>query len=302
MKTSQRNPKLALKSVIAMTFAMLSSLALSSTPAFAQFGHHGSHHGSHHSRYSGSHLYLSPGGVGFGYSTRGFGIYIGPSPSYSSRYYSHASPYTVRRYYVEPPTSYRTYEPRVDPATPVAMIDSNSKAAIFQIQAEKEFRQHDYENAVRSANHAVVEDAGNGKLHLFISQSLFAVGDFRAAAAAARQAMSLLDRQDWGYLVNHYQKFYTNDDYVSHMDQLIEFIKKNPDNADAHFLRGYHYGFLGYKKSAREDLLKAVTLTPNDPIAAQLLAMMGGEAPKAPEPLPAPKPNPAAEAVPAQGQ
>ena len=194
-----------------------------------------------------------------------------------------------RYYYPEPPTSYRTYEPRVEP---VAVIDSNSKAAVFQRQAEKEFRQHDYQDAVRSANHAVVEDSGNGKLHLFMSQALFAVGNFRSAAAAARQAMSLLDRKDWGYLVNHYQKFYTNDDYVTQMEGLIEFIKKNPDHADAHFLRGYHYGFLGHKKAAREDLRKAVTLTPKDPIAAALLAMVGGKAPKAPEPLPAPKPNP----------
>ncbi len=160
------------------------------------------------------------------------------------------------------------------------VIAADGHAAEFQRLAEEAFREHRYEDAARLVNHALVEDGENGKLHLFASQTFFALGEYQAAAAAIQTAASLLDRQDWGFVVQNFKKFYRGRDYVTHMEKLVEFMKENPDQPYAHFLRGYHYKYLGYDKSARKQLEQAMQLESRDQLAAELFAMAGGQLPE----------------------
>ncbi|MHC4178078.1 MAG: hypothetical protein ACYSWU_11265, partial [Planctomycetota bacterium] len=216
------------------------------------------------------------------------------------RYYSYyyTQPYYIQPYYLQPyytsyPVPYVAQDAAVDstytaPTTSTngAVIPASGSAADFQLQAERAFREHRYEDAARLSNHAIVEDGQNGKLHLFASQTLFAVGDYRSAAAAIQQAAALLDRSQWGFVVENYKKFYRGDDYVTQMAKLGEFIKENPDASYAYFLRGYHYKFLGYDEAARKQLAKAVELESRDRLAAELLVMAGGKVPDAVPSLP----------------
>ncbi len=196
-------------------------------------------------------------------------------------YYGYyTSPYYTRRSYTVPYVEQHS-APAASASRPV--IPAAGKAAGFQLQAEQAFREHRYEEAARLSNHALVEDGQNGKLHLFASQTLYALGDYQSAAAAIQQGAALLDRSEWGFVVENYKEFYRGDDYVTQTARLVEFSKKNPDAAYAHFLLGYQYKFLGYDESARKRLSKAVALESRDRLAAELLVMAGGEVPSAAE-------------------
>ena len=239
-----------------------------------------------HSLPSGHYRY---GRYGYGYRGSGISVYFG-SPLYGSA--SYYEPYYSSVPYYVPyavPVPYVVETEVVAPAVAVpsayedgAVISAVGEAAEFQLQAEQAFQEHRYDEAARLSNHAIVEDNQNGKLHLFASQVFFALGDYPSAAAAVQQAASLLDRSEWGFVVENYQEFYRGDDYLSQMAELDEHIKQNPEAAYAYFLRGYHFLFLGHQQAARNDLAKAVELEEHDRLAAELLKMASGEVPARP--------------------
>ena len=173
------------------------------------------------------------------------------------------------------------------------LIPAAEGAADYQLRAEQAFREGDYEEAARLSDHAILEDNRNGKLHLFASQILFALGDYASAAAAIQQAAALLGRGEWGFVVENYQEFYRNEDYVTQMARLDEYIEQNPEAAYARFLRGYHFLYLGHMEAARDDLAKAFELEPRDLLAAELLKTAGGEVP-----TPSAESRPEAEVIP----
>jgi tetratricopeptide (TPR) repeat protein len=252
----------------------------------------GGHHGGGH-RHSYSEFYFGPYGYGYGYYGNGFGISIG-LPLYPYYYDYYTQPYYIRPYYTDYGVPYDGDNAVVDSTYPVPptatngpVIPASAKAADFQLQAEQAFREHRFEDAARLCNHATVEDSQNGKLHLFNAQTLFALGEYRSAAAAIQHGAALLDRSEWGFVVENYKEFYRGDDYVVQMGQLVRFINENPNESYAYLLRGYHYKFLGYDEAARKQLAKAVELESRDRLAAELLAMTGGELPST-APMPPP--------------
>lgn len=277
-------------------------------------GLHGPNHGYHHShdynyghgfnydhgygysnRGSGVGVYLS---VPFGY---GYNPYASPYGVYSRSYYGYRNPYLygsspsplggVSGYYVNP---YGTSGAFADPfpasgvvtnvppaaipaaevprAAPIIAVAAN--ASDFQSRAEQAFREHRFEEAARLSDHATVEDPQNGKLYLFAAQSKFALGEYEAAAGYVHRAASLLDRTEWGYVVENYKQFYRGQDYVTQMNRLVSYCKDNPRAAYAHFLRGYQYKYLGYTNSARTLLAAALKMEPQDQLAADLLSML----------------------------
>ena len=258
------------------------------------------HYGRHGHGFS--QIYLGPGGIGYSYFGRGFGISVGLP---LGGYYDYFAPagYVADSLY---PPYYEAFAPPVDtvavvdplvqpipPASAAAfngsatvglVIETTESAAEFQRLAELAFREHRYADAARLVHHALIEDRNNGKLHLFASQALFALGDYQASAAAIQSGATLLNRNEWGYVVENYDKFYRGDDYITQMDNLIEFMKENPNTAYSFFLTGYHYKFLGYDDVAYKFLARAVQLEDRDRLAAELMEMTDAE------PLPAPAP------------
>jgi len=279
--------------------AVTACLAWGAGPPAAQagdwfFGGGGHHHGHDDHDDDDAHiLTVGPAGVGYGYYSRNFGLQIGPGlgdyggPYYDRPYgYGGGGYYAAEPVYAEPAYREPVYSApppvvqRVAPPAP-AVIATNPQAAPYQQKAENAFRRHDYPEAARQVNHAAVEDPDNGRLHLFLAQALFAVEDYPGAALATHHALSLLDRSDWGFVVKNYHKFYTNNDYVAQMNLLIDFLQEHPDAAYAHFVRGYHYVYLGHADAARRALEKAVTLQPRDTLAGELLVLAGGKLPVA---------------------
>ncbi|MEQ8789554.1 MAG: tetratricopeptide repeat protein [Pirellulaceae bacterium] len=238
--------------------------------------------------YSG---YGSRSGYYGGYNNGGFGLSIvAPllrygslfnSLPYYSGYGGYGSNYYGGAYYNRAPSVASTQTYRVPTSSSSGpLIPTSAGAAAYQLQAERAFREHRYEDAAKYNNHAVVEDGENGRLYLFASQTLFALGDYQGAASAIHQAASLLDRSEWGYVVQNYAQFYRGRDYVTQMEQLVDFIDENPDASYAYFLRGYHYVYLGHDDAARKQLTKAVELESRDQLAAELLVQVGGTVPE----------------------
>ena len=223
---------------------------------------------------------FSPYGIGYGYRSGHFSLLIGPYG------YGYGGGYPYYGYYGSPYYygSYDGYYGGANYASDeyddydaaVAVVPTNEQAVPFQARAEQAFRTAQYGEAVRQSNHAVVEDGQNGLVHLFAAQALFAVNDYDAAAAASHRGLTLAERKDWGFIVNNYKKFYRNDDYVAQMNRLIEAIEKYPEAPGLRFVRGYHYVFLGHKDAALKQLTKAVELDNRNPMANELLAMVGG--------------------------
>ena len=235
-------------------------------PAHARSNNH--HHGRHWD--------VQVGPYGFDYHSKHFGLHIGP----------------VLRGYVAPIHRERIIVERAADAPEVVelptLIKTIAPAAAYQAAAERAFRIRNYLDALRLANHALVEDPNNGKLHLFISQALFAIGEYRGAASVLYQSVELLDREQWGYVVENYRRFYTNADYVEQMKELDAYIKLHPQASYARLVRGYHYQYLGHENAARREFTRVLDLERRDELAARLLALLAGDVPV---PVPTPEAN-----------
>ncbi len=260
--------------------SFLIGAAIPGLPAWAQ---HGGHSGHHYGGHGFSHGFGGFGHSGFGhhYSPIYFGVGYGSygynswPQSYTPRVYSYSGPSTVS---VAPPavaTSSSDDGPMLG-----ATYYGTATALSYQRRAESAFRSHHYEEAVEWAKRAAKEMPREGRLFLLLSQIHFAVGEYRDAAGAARLAMSLLPQEDWGYVVKNFRSYYHDADYVAQVRRLERFIAENPNHADARFLVGYHWVFLGHPNAASRELTKAVELNPRDEWAPRLLEVIDGPAPR----------------------
>jgi tetratricopeptide (TPR) repeat protein len=273
----------------------LFAIALSAVAGGSVWAQHGGHGGGHHSgghgfgHHYGGHGY---GGHGFGGYAHAFGHGFSHHyhPSYYGGYYglgygaygynSWPYSYTPRAYsYSGTSTAY---------VAPPSESAYRSDATNYQRAAESAFRSHHYDDAIEWAKRAAKEMPRDGRLFLLLSQAHFAVGEYRDAAGAARLGMSLLPAEDWGFVVENFRSYYHDSDYVAQVRRLRQFIAENPSHADARFLLGYHWLFLGHSEAAKREayfaaafreLSQALELNPSDESANRLLEMVGGAQP-----------------------
>ena len=280
--------------------AFLIGIAALAAPAWAQHGGHGGghigghHYGGHGFGHSFGHGFVGVGHYGYGhhYSPSFYGGYYGlgyGTYEYNSRPYS----YSPRAYsYSAPPAVY--FAPSVETPnsygiTSVATSGATDAGPRYQRAAESAFRSHHYDEAIDWGKRAAKEAPRDGRLFLLLSQTHLALGEYRDAASAARLGMSLLPTVDWGYVVKNFRNYYHDVDYVAHVRRLGRFIEENPSHADARFLIGYHWVFLGHPEAASRELTKAAELNPRDEWTTRLLEVVGGPVPHprpaSPEPL-----------------
>ena len=120
-----------------------------------------------------------------------------------------------------------------------------------------------------------------------MSLSLFAMGEFPAAAAQAHFALDLGPPSDWASIYGYYGDANA---YTKHLRALEKYSDDNPQSAEGHFLLAYHYLMTGYTKQAVKELREVVKLAPNDKLSAALLQKFGGEVPAPTQPPPPPAP------------
>lgn len=261
-----------------LMFVLLTGGAILETPALGQHGgHHYGGHGFGHGFSGFSHHYY-PSYYG-GYYGAGYGAYGHDSwpQSYSPHVYVYSGTPTA---YVDPQNNVagNSYRPRTVATTTIA-------GTSYLRRAESAFRIHHYEEAIDWAKRAAKETPRDGRLFLLLSQIHLAVSEYGDAAGAARLGMSLLPKEDWGYVVKNFRSYYHDADYVAQIRRLERFIAENPNHAGAHFLLGYHWTFLGHPQAASRELTKAAELNAGDDWTNRLLQLVDSSAPR-PQPPP----------------
>jgi tetratricopeptide (TPR) repeat protein len=149
------------------------------------------------------------------------------------------------------------------------------------------FLEGDYRHALRLAGHAAVDAPQNPKVHELISLSLFALGNYSAAASEAHAAMTLGPIAEWKDIFGYYNNA---DKYTAQFRALEKASTDDTKSAAEHFLLAYHYLITGARDSAKRELADAVKLTPNGKLASYYLKQIESNSPLTP-PQMATEPN-----------
>ena len=167
------------------------------------------------------------------------------------------------------------FENCLEDAPQLASAPADGQVGEFAVAGENDFRQGNYQSAVRDLKHAMLDDPNNGTLLLLMSQALFATGSYDEAAGAVQQAMQMLPEDQWGVVVSNFRELYPKvGNYTDQLRGLEKQVKEKPDSPALRFLAGYHYGYLGYPTDAFKQLEKAKALAPQDEMAKKLLEVM----------------------------
>jgi len=152
-------------------------------------------------------------------------------------------------------------------------------ASDFIAQGEDAFKAGQYEQAMRAWQHAMVDDPTNGAVILLMSQALFALGQWDAAANALQGAMQVLPEAEWNGVVAHYAELYPDISVYTNQIRAAEKARDAaPDDPAVRFLLGYHFGYLKYPKQAVRELDKALDIQPQDAGAQKLRDMFAQHA------------------------
>jgi tetratricopeptide (TPR) repeat protein len=168
-------------------------------------------------------------------------------------------------------------------AAPPAGVSAEGMSLFDQSRAA--FATGDYKQALELCNQTLKTMPNDAVVHEFRSLVLFALQNYRDAAAAAYAVLSAGPGWDWTTLSSLYGNVA---DYTTQLRALEAFVKKNPKSSDGRFLLAYHYLTAGHPDAARTQLREVDKLTPNDRLVRQLLGISSAPDEKAKEPTPQP--------------
>ncbi len=138
--------------------------------------------------------------------------------------------------------------------------------------AIQDFQAGRYDATLNRLQQLTAIEARNGFAWLLTSHAEFALHRFSDASISLRRALAVLPENQWGQILLQYRDFYRTTRYTTHLRALETFVAVRPSEATAHLLLGYHYGFLGYRAPAVEQLQLATT----DDVDRRLLSHFGG--------------------------
>jgi tetratricopeptide (TPR) repeat protein len=176
-----------------------------------------------------------------------------------------------------------------DPAQPPPPDDSSTAFPVFD-RARQEFFAGDYEAALASTNEALKEMPNDAAIHEFRALALFALGKYQDAAAMLYAVLSVGPGWDWTTMSGLYPNVAT---YTEQLRKLETYVRDNSQDPAACLVLAYHYITAGHDDSAEKVLVQLVKLTPQDPLAAQLLQDVNPDAeiPEPPKQVQPPKPT-----------
>jgi tetratricopeptide (TPR) repeat protein len=265
--------------------------------------HHGWYNGCWNGGYWGSNWYrpLAWGAVGWGVGalTSGWGYGSG----YYNPYYSEPVAAATTSYDYSQPVVVNNYAPSdADAGIPVADADAGIPAAdaagpaavasqdtpeateatrLFD-EGLAQFKSGDYPGALVKFNAALQSLPGDPVVHEVRALTLFALGEYKPAAAALNSFLSSAPGMDWTTMSSLYGNV---DDYQAQLRKLEQFCKSNPKDAAAYFVLAYQYLVINAKDPAVSALKVVVRNQPQDSTARRMLdALAPAEQPPAPAP------------------
>lgn len=157
--------------------------------------------------------------------------------------------------------------------------------------AREAFYNGNYRVALSEIQKAISRMPGDPAFHEFRALVLFAMHEYRAAAAAVHSLLAVGPGWDWTTMIGLYP---SEEVYTKQLRALENFRRDHPNDAAARFLLAYHYMTMGYTQAAVTELRAVVQLQPRDQVAAQLLSMIttsGNQGPSGSPPPNAEEPN-----------
>jgi hypothetical protein len=165
--------------------------------------------------------------------------------------------------------------PQGPPATRVTA--GAQDAAGYRRLAVFAIRQQRYSDAIRLVRHALVEDDGDGQLHVLLAQALGADGQYERAATSLRQGLALLEDAELATEGAANTRALGPEFHVRQVAALTGVLRGRSPGTFALFLRGYQYMLLGRRDAAHADFATLVQADPLDLTAARLLRLTAGD-------------------------
>ena len=235
------------------------------------------HHGWYHGCWSGNwgNYWYAP----FVAGTTAWGLSaLLPSWGYSYGY-TYANPYyngaPAGYYNYEQPIAVNTYEA---PAADARVADyqaaespQTSEAYRLFDDALAAFKAGDYRKALQLDQQAISTSPHDPVMHEVAALCMFAVGDYRSAAAVLNNLLAVAPGMDWTTLSGLYGNV---EPYTAKLRALESHCRQNPEDAAAHFVLAYHYLVAGYADAAAGQLKVVVAEQPQDAVAKRMLAAL----------------------------
>ena len=159
-------------------------------------------------------------------------------------------------------------------------------------EALEAFQGGKYPLANQLLKEAIRLNGGDPVIHEVYALSLFAVGDYEAAAATLNALLASAPGMDWTSVSSLYGNI---GDYTTQLRRLEVYCEQKPGNASSEFVLAYHYLVLGEKDAAIQSLEIVVENQPKDLTAKRMLEALSP--PKTVKSQAAPPKDPVAEPV-----
>ena len=200
--------------------------------------------------------------MGWGLGAWGLG-----SLAYNSGYLGYYNPYYVSGGYSG--FNYSQPVPVIYSDVPATSNDQTADALLDSAIAA--FQQNDYDRALDIVNKGISQYPSDSVLHEFRALILFAKADYQQAASTIHSVLAVGPGWNWATLGGLYTDVAI---YTRQLRALEAFARQNPDDAGSRFLLAYHYMAGDHQDAAARKLQDVVRLSPEDRVAADLLAMM----------------------------
>jgi hypothetical protein len=184
------------------------------------------------------------------------------------------------------PTTYNYGVPLDTTAAPPS--DDVIEPAMTAFDSAREaFKQGDYNRALSLVDQAIKVTPNDADAHEFRGVTLFALGQYKEAAAALYTVLSAGPGWDWTTLISLYPSV---EPYTQQLRALEAARSQNPNDPAARFVLAYLYTCQGATDAAQREYNELVKLLPKDQLIARLARIVSGD--KAP-PEDVPPANPA---------
>lgn len=221
----------------------------------------------------GNGYYGGWGGWGWGYPLAGWlGGYGWWYPGYGYGYGYYPYDYGDNYAYAEPDAVAPTTAAQQQPDQMANAGGGNQ----YLDEALQSFQSGNYSNAMRMAEHAIVDSPRDAEAHEIVSLAAMANKDYRTAATEAHAVIALGGVPSWNQVYAIYQNV---DAYTQQLRELESYVKAHPKSAEGQFLLGVQYMTTGYATDAHDHFAAAAQLTPKDKIAQDLVNGANGQVP-----------------------
>jgi tetratricopeptide (TPR) repeat protein len=133
------------------------------------------------------------------------------------------------------------------------------------------FKRGEYPAALAKFDQALRELPGDAVVHEVRCLTLFAVGDYTAAAAGLNSLLSSAPGMDWTSVSSLYGEV---EDYTTQLRKLEQFVDTRSEDAAARFVLAYQYLMLGEQDLAVAMLREVTRLQPQDSVATRMLTAL----------------------------